>query len=320
MQYNRQSLIVKRIIVRVCKGKDFCINRWFLKEKFILPIHKVLQDKKYFVLDMDGTIYLSERLLDGSLDFIHSLEESGCEHVFFTNNSSKSALDYINKLQALGINVNENQIITSGMVTVKYIKDTFVAPKVFLLGTPALEKEFSDSGIKLVDDNPDIVVAGFDTTVTYEKLSKACTFIRDGAVFLATHPDFNCPVESGFIPDCGAICAFITASTGKVPKSLGKPYTETLEYLLEHFSCSKDRMVFIGDRLYTDIAIGANHNVTSVLVLTGETKLEDLKESQVKPDIVVNRLYDLIEHIRGIPQISQSNAVFPDIYNRENNK
>jgi len=285
-----------------------------------LPIHKELQDKKYFVLDMDGTIYLSERLLDGSLDFIRSLEESGCEYVFYTNNSSKSALDYIKKLCDLGFDVGQEKIITSGMVTVKYIKDTFVDPKVFLLGTPALEKEFIDSGIRLVYENPDIVVAGFDTTVNYEKLSKACTFIREGAVFLATHPDFNCPVESGFIPDCGAICAFITASTGKVPKSLGKPYTETLEYLIEHFSCSKDRMVFIGDRLYTDIAIGANHNVTSVLVLTGETKLEDLKESQVKPDIVVNRLYDLIEHIRDIPQTLQNSAVFTDNYSRENHK
>lgn len=285
-----------------------------------MPTHKALHDKKYFVLDMDGTIYLGERLLEGSLDFIRYLEESGCGYVFFTNNSSKSALDYIKKLRDLGLSVTQEKIITSGMVTVKYIKDTFVEPRVFLLGTPALEKEFIDSGIRLVDKDPDIVVAGFDTTVTYDKLSKACAFIREGSVFLATHPDFNCPTESGFIPDCGAICAFITASTGKVPKNLGKPNTETLEYLMEHFRCNKDRMVFIGDRLYTDIAIGANHNVTSVLVLTGETKLEYLKESQVNPDIVVNRLYDLIEHIRDIPQTSQDSAVSPDNFDRENYK
>lgn len=188
------------------------------------------------------------------------------------------------------------------MVTIKYVKETFADPKVFLLGTKALEQDFTDNGIRLADDDPDIVIAGFDTTLTYDKLSKACSFIREGCVFLATHPDFNCPTESGFIPDCGAICALITASAGKAPKSLGKPYTETLEYLLEHFGCEKDKMVFIGDRLYTDIAIGANHNVTSVLVLTGETKLSDLEESEIKPDLVVNRLYDLVEFIRDIPQ------------------
>lgn len=285
-----------------------------------MPRHKALQDKKYFALDLDGTFYISEKLLEGSLDFITSLEELGCEYVFFTNNSSKSASDYIVKLRNLGLDVGRKKIITSGMVTVKYIKDTFSEPKVFLLGTPALEKEFTDGGIRLVDDNPDIVVAGFDTTVTYDKLSKACAFIREGSVFLATHPDFNCPTESGFIPDCGAICAFITASTGKIPKSLGKPYKETLDYLLAHFNCNKYKMVFIGDRLYTDIAIGVNHNVTSVLVLTGETKLNDLKESKIKPDIVVDRLYDLIEHIRDVPRDTcpQSSGVFRDIDIGEN--
>jgi HAD superfamily hydrolase (TIGR01457 family) len=280
------------------KRGGFCI----LMEKIVLPRSKAFENKKYFVLDMDGTFYLGDRLLDGSLEFISYLEESGCEYVFFTNNSSKSAMDYVRKLYSYGLAIKPEKVITSGMVTIKYVQETFADPKVFLLGTEALEQDFIDSGIRLVDDNPDIVIAGFDTTLTYDKLSKACTFIREGCVFLATHPDFNCPTESGFIPDCGAICAFITASTGKAPKSLGKPYRETLEYLLEHFRCEKDEMVFVGDRLYTDIAIGVNHNVTSVLVLTGETKLKDLMDSEIKPDIVVNRLYDIIGYIRDIPQ------------------
>lgn len=273
-----------------------------MKEKIVLSKFESLQDKNCFVLDMDGTFYLGERLLEGSLDFIRHIENTGRQYVFFTNNSSKSSGEYIKKLNNLGLIVDREKIITSGMVTAKYIRDTYTDMRVYLLGTPALAKEFSDSGIRLVEDNPDIVVAGFDTTLTYGGLSKACEFIREGCVFIATHPDLNCPTETGFIPDCGAICAFITASTGILPKILGKPYKETLDYLLEHFRCGKDEMIFIGDRLYTDIAIGANHNVTGVLVLTGETKLKDLEESAIKPDIVVNRLYDLIEYIRDIPQ------------------
>jgi len=258
---------------------------------------KVFEGKKHIVLDMDGTFYLGEKLLEGSLDFIHFLEISGCEYVFFTNNTSKSALDYVEKLYSLGLQVERNKIVTSGMVTLKYIKATFNDPRVFLLGTKALEHEFISSGVQLVNDKPDIVIVGFDTTITYEKLSTACTFVRNGCIFLATHPDLNCPTETGFIPDCGAICSFITASTGVFPKYLGKPFKETLNYLLEHFQCKNDEMVFIGDRLYTDIAIGTNHNVASVLVLTGETKLKDLDNSAIKPDLVVNRLHDLIEYI-----------------------
>lgn len=261
-----------------------------------------LENKMYFVLDMDGTFYLGEKLLEGSLNFIRCLENSGRDYVFFTNNSSKNSEEYVKKLDGLGLSVNKEKIITSGMVTAKYINDTYPGMRVFLLGTPALYEEFANSGINLVEDEPEIVVVGFDTTLTYARLAKACDFIRNGCIFIATHPDINCPTETGFIPDCGAMCALIASSTGKTPKNLGKPYIETLRYLLEHFNCDKEEIVFVGDRLYTDIAIGFNHNVTSVLVLTGETKLKDLENSTIQPDVIVNRLFDLGDLIRDIPQ------------------
>ena len=143
------------------------------------------------------------------------------------------------------------------------------------------------------EDAP-IVVASFDTTLTYDKLEKACRYIREGAEFISTHPDFNCPVEGGFIPDSGAICALITASTGKLPRYFGKPYEDTLQIIEEFSGVARADMVVVGDRLYTDIALGAKHGVASVLVLSGETTLEDLEGSDVQPSVIVQNVGELL--------------------------
>ncbi|HZJ57921.1 MAG TPA: HAD-IIA family hydrolase [Clostridia bacterium] len=254
---------------------------------------QMLRNIKYFILDMDGTFYLGDKLLDGSLEFIDTLEKTGHDFLFFTNNSSKNPDVYIDRLKGMGCTVENNKVVTSGMVTIHHLKKHHKGARVYLLGTPELEEQFINEGIELVDSNPDLVVAGFDTTITYDKLSRACTSIRQGATFIATHPDFNCPTEDGFIPDCGAICAFITASTGVKPKYLGKPYTETLEFILDHLNCTADDIAFVGDRLYTDIAIGVNHGVTGILVMTGEATEEDIKKSEIQPDIIVERLVDI---------------------------
>ena len=229
--------------------------------------------------------------------FVKCVVESDKHFTFFTNNSSKNSIVYLQKLAGMGCFVDESQIVTSGMVTADYLKKNYRDCGVYLLGTPMLKDEFSKKGIRLVEEKPDVVVVGFDTTLTYDKLSRACTYIRQGVPFIATHLDINCPVENGFIPDCGSICALITASTGVKPKYLGKPFTETLEYLLEYLGCTREEMVFIGDRLYTDIAIGADHGITTVLVLTGETRREDVEKSVVKPDYIFDRLADLIPFI-----------------------
>lgn len=257
----------------------------------------ILKDKKCFILDMDGTFYLGDMLLDGSLEFMDKLERSGHDFLFFTNNSSTNPHVYVEKLKKMDFPIERDQIVTSGMVTTHYIQQNHPGANVLLLGTPMLEEQFVGEGINLVQDDPDLVVVGFDTTITYEKLTRACTYIRAGVPFIATHPDFNCPTEDGFIPDCGAICAFITASTDVLPKYLGKPHKETLDFILDHTDYGADEIVFVGDRLYTDIAIGVNHGVTSILVLSGETQEEDIESSEVKPDIVVNRLVDIVDFI-----------------------
>jgi 4-nitrophenyl phosphatase len=255
----------------------------------------MLEDKKLFILDMDGTFYLGDIIIGGSLDFIQKLKEKGKKFIFFTNNASKIAKDYKDKLLGMGLHVNEEDIITSGDVTIEYLLKNFPKKKVYLVGTSSLEESFRKAGISLVEKSPDVVVVSFDLTLTYEKISKACTFIREGAHFIATHMDFNCPTEHGFIPDCGSICAMITASTGVKPKFLGKPFEETVDMIENLTGYKKSEMVIIGDRLYTDIATGFNNKITTALVLTGETKLEDLKETNIKPDFIFQSLFHIGE-------------------------
>jgi HAD superfamily hydrolase (TIGR01450 family) len=172
-------------------------------------------------------------------------------------------------------------------VTIAYLNKYHKGENVFLLGTKALEDSFIQGGINLSDDAK-IVVVGFDMTLTYEKLEKACTLIRNGAKFYSTHPDINCPTKDGFIPDSGAICAAIELSTGVKPRYFGKPNAETVEMLEEKSGLSRDNICMVGDRLYTDIALGKKHGVTSVLVLSGETQPEDVDAASIpeKPDFV----------------------------------
>ncbi len=254
---------------------------------------KVLQDVKLFVLDMDGTFYLGDRIIEGSLDFLKKVKETGRSFIFFTNNSSKIPSVYVKKLAAMNCHVTEKEVMTSGDVTISYLNAHCKGKTVYLVGTPVLEQSFLDGGIPLTQDKPDIVVVAFDTTLTYEKLEKACTYIREGATFLATHLDINCPTEDGFIPDCGSMCALITCSTGKEPKYLGKPFAETAEMVLRETGFARDEIAFVGDRIYTDVATGVNNGAKGFLVLTGETKLEDVPASPVKPTCIFDSLAEM---------------------------
>ncbi|MBQ8279898.1 MAG: HAD-IIA family hydrolase [Roseburia sp.] len=250
-----------------------------------------------FVLDMDGTFYLGDIILEGSLEFLKKVEEAGKHYIFFTNNSSKSPENYIQKLAKMNCHIGRDQIMTSGDVTIEFLKRNRAGQSVYLVGTPALVESFEEAGVPLVIENPDIVVIGFDTTLTYEKLERACTFIRNGAEFLATHLDINCPTEDGFIPDCGAMCALISLSTAKEPKYLGKPFRETMEMVLAKTGFEKEKVAFVGDRIYTDVATGVKNGAKGILVLSGETKAEDIAQSDVKPDAVFASIGEMAEYL-----------------------
>ncbi|MBQ7698894.1 MAG: HAD-IIA family hydrolase [Clostridia bacterium] len=252
-------------------------------------------DKKLYVFDMDGTIYLGENVFPFAVTYIKRLREEGKRVLFFTNNASKSPEFYIKRLSRMGFEPREDEILTSGDVTVRFLKEKRAGKSVYLLGTKLLYKSFEEAGITL-SDNADIVVSSFDTELTYEKLERACTLIRGGAEYLCTHPDFNCPTENGFIPDSGAIAAAVTASTGVKPRFFGKPYADTAEMIFSYTGIgAKDACIF-GDRLYTDIALGKNSGMTAVLVLSGETKKSELSSlpPEKQPDIVLNSIEDLL--------------------------
>ncbi len=263
-------------------------------------MNKVIENKKLYIFDQDGTIYLGEKVFDAAVEFINQLRNSGKKVLFFTNNASHSPDYYLSKLTRLGFSPSKSEIITSGDVTIEFLLRERNNKKVFLVGTPELEAQFVNAGVKLAvceDDAVDIVVTSFDTTLTYKKLEAACRFIRNGAEYFSTHPDFNCPTENGFIPDSGAISAFVTASTGVTPTYLGKPYKTTIDMIEKVTGISREDMCIFGDRLYTDIALGKRHGVTAVLVLSGETTMKDVEAAQPKdkPDLIFRDLGEILK-------------------------
>lgn len=264
----------------------------------------LLEKIKLFVLDMDGTFYLGDRILPESLRFVRRANETGRKFLFFTNNSSKTPTLYIKKLADMGMEIARKDIVTSGDVTIDYLQSHHKGASVYLLGTEALCEDFRAAGIQFVSGEgedgdptgiPDVVVCAFDTELTYYKLERACTYIRHGAVFLATHLDINCPTEKGFIPDCGSFCAAIELSTGCRPKYLGKPYSETVEKIVSHTGFDRNEIAFVGDRIYTDVAAGVKNGAKGFLVLSGETKAEDIAASVIKPDAVFTDLGEIAD-------------------------
>lgn len=261
---------------------------------------ELLRGIDLFVLDMDGTFYLGDQILEGSLDFLRQVERLGKRYVFFTNNSSRSPKSYMDKLARMDCVITRQQIITSGDVMIRYLQTHYPGKTVYLVGTPDLEASFREGGIPLTEDQPDVVVIGFDLTLTYEKLRRACAYIRGGAVFLATHLDINCPTPDGFIPDCGSICAAVALSVGKEPRYVGKPFRETVDMVLDLTGARRESMAFVGDRLYTDVKTGTQNGAKGILVLSGETKREDLAASDVVPDGVFTGLGEMAEILRGL--------------------
>lgn len=257
-----------------------------------------LKDIDCFVLDMDGTIYLGERWIDGALDFLQAVTGAGRRYVFLTNNSSRNAQVYVEKLKRMGLPIDREQIITSGQATIHYLQQHFSGQTVFLLGNELLRAEFTEAGIVLAEENPQVVVVGFDTSLDYGKLCKVCDFVRAGLPYLATHPDFNCPTETGFIPDAGAFQALIQASAFRYPdKIIGKPNREIMDYLLARTGAERGRTAMVGDRLYTDVAAGVNSGMTGILVLSGEAVWADVERAEVKPHLVFGSVKEMIAEL-----------------------
>jgi len=250
------------------------------------------------MLDMDGTFYLGDRLLEGSLDFLEKLSATGRKSLFVTNNSSKSADVYVKKLEKMGVREEFRNILTSGHAAASYCLREFAGKKAFLLGNDMLKKELIELGMEIDNENPDYVLIAYDTTLDYAKMTAVCDFVRAGLPYIATHPDFNCPTETGFAPDIGAIIAFIEASAGRRPDIiLGKPYAGIVEEALKLTGLEKHELAMVGDRLYTDIKTGLNFGMLSIMVLTGEGTLEEVEETGIHPDLIFERLSSMNEYL-----------------------
>ena len=263
-------------------------------------INDKLKQKKLFLLDMDGTIYLDNILFEYSLDFFKYVDSIGGKYVFLTNNSSKSINDYIDKLKELSIEVDSSNFMTSLQATSLYLKQNYSDKKIYAFGTESLKKELKEAGLYIVDtfsDDIDCLLVGFDTELNYSKLDDACRILTRDVIYLATNPDLVCPTSFGFIPDCGSICNMIETATEKTPKYIGKPKPAMVELAMQANGFSHEETIVIGDRLYTDIACGINAGVSTGVVLTGETKSTHLVDTEFTPDYVfenIGQLYKLL--------------------------
>ncbi len=273
-------------------------------------IRERLKKIKMFILDMDGTIYLGNELFPCTKPFLRAVRETGRDYRFFTNNSSKNRRAYVEKLSAMGIDASPGEILTANEIIIKWLKENEPGGSCYLVGTSDLRSDFRRARIPLSAD-ADYVVLGFDTSLTYDKLRVACDLIRRGKPFYAVNPDLNCPVENGFIPDCGSMAKLIETSTGIMPEFFGKPSRKTLDYILEKTGVKQNELCFVGDRLYTDIAVKGNSRALSILVMSGETTPEMLAESEIRPNLVFEDLSGITRELLGFVDFSPAAPEIP---------
>ncbi|MBO7345423.1 MAG: HAD-IIA family hydrolase [Clostridia bacterium] len=258
-----------------------------------------LLNKKLYLFDMDGTIYLENNLFDGVKELLSQIENQGGKYVFITNNSSKSVFDYVNKLANLGLEVTKENFFTSTQATVELLKKKYANKLVYAQGTRSFIKELIDNDINVTihyDNTASVILVGFDPELTGEKLRTTCKMLTELNVpYYATNPDWVCPVDFGYIPDCGSMCFGIEKATGKMPEFIGKPQPTMINIVMEKFGYKKEDVVVLGDRLYTDIASGVNAGVDTVMVLSGEATMNDYNQSDVKPTFVLNSVKELVK-------------------------
>lgn len=263
-----------------------------------------LKDKKLYLLDMDGTIYMEDHLFDGVLEFLDRIKKNGGRYVFITNNSSKSVTDYISRLNKMGIIADRNDFYTSVEATTQMLNKDYPGIRVYAQGTRCFIEELKNSNINVteeVEDGIEMVLTAFDTELTMQKLRNTCEILtlNPGIPYYATNPDLVCPVAfgdvPGYIPDCGSMSIGIKNATGRMPIFIGKPEPTMIYACMEKFSYTKEETVVIGDRLYTDIASGNNAGVTTICVLTGEGTIKDIEEGPDKPTFVFDKISDLLE-------------------------
>ena len=260
-----------------------------------------LKDKKLFLLDMDGTIYLDNDLFDGVLDFLAYVKERGGRYLFLTNNSSKSVDKYVEKLTSLGIPAEKDDFLTSTNATVLYLQKKNYH-KIYAFGTESFREQLCEGGLPITDrleDDIDCLCMGFDTELTFKKLEDACILLNRGVDYVATNPDWVCPTWYGSVPDCGSISQILCTATGRKPLFIGKPEPAMVHLALEKTGFAKEEAAMIGDRMYTDIASGVNAGISTIFVLSGEGTMEDVGKNGVYPEFVLENIAELYRRLKS---------------------
>ena len=261
---------------------------------------------RHVALDMDGTIYMGMSLFDYTIPFLKSLREMGITYSFLTNNPSTSIPDYLKKLAGMGIEATEEEMYTTALATIDYIKTNFPeARRLFLLGTPSMISEFEKAGFESVADSaeerPDVLVVAFDKTLEYSRLCRASYWAQQGLPYIATNPDRVCPTDQPTVlVDCGSICKCIEHATGRQPDIvLGKPDPNMLTGVQSRYGVKPEEVAMVGDRIYTDIEMAHNAGAFGVLVLSGETTLQIADEAPRQPDLIADSIEVLGELLRA---------------------
>lgn len=256
---------------------------------------------RHVALDMDGTIYKGGTLFDFTPDFLAQMEAMGIGCTFLTNNSSKSVKDYLKHLRGMGIEARPEQMYTSALSTIDYLHKVMpAARRLYVLGTDSLKSEFREAGFVVIDeddDHPDVVVVGFDTALTFDRLCRTAWHIDRGKLYIATHPDAVCPTDQPTVlVDCGSLCACLEHATRRLPTAvLGKPDMRMLTGILERHDLKPRELAMVGDRINTDMAMAHRAGAVGVLVLTGEATAEDAARCPEPPELVVRSLKKLGE-------------------------
>lgn len=260
-----------------------------------------LSEKKLFLLDMDGTIYLDEELFPATRPFLEAVRSAGGRYLFLTNNSSRSVDAYLAKLGRMGVDAAAEDFLTSVDALIADLAGRPAYRKCYVFGTRSFRAQLARAGLPVTDrrsDGIDCLLVGFDTELTFQKLEDACILLGDPKVdFIATNPDWVCPTAWGSVPDCGSVCEMLFRATGRRPKVIGKPEPEMALLAMDRWGCSKEETVMVGDRIYTDIACGVRAGIDTAFVLSGEGVPEDAEKYGVQPSETYRDIGEILEKL-----------------------
>ena len=260
-----------------------------------------LKNKKLFLFDMDGTIYLGNNLFEGVPQLLEEIENNGGRYVFITNNASKSVKDYVKKLHGMGLlQIGEEHFYTSAQAALQLMQEKYADGLIYVQGTRSFVEEFKEIGLKIVTEytqDAKVILVAFDPEITGKKMYTTCEMLtKHDLPYYATNPDWVCPVDFGYIPDCGAMCEGYYRATGKRPMFIGKPEPTMIYEVMKKFMVTAEETVVFGDRLYTDIASGRKAGVDTVCVLSGEVTMREIlsAKEEEKPTFILNSVKDLL--------------------------